>query len=161
MSTRGRKPGRRIGRIDNWQKYQAGQPDLDVFNPCFEGYMPASCKGTDLDGMVVAYWAPHGLWERFGHVLIMEHKEAPGAWDRALGQRIALEHASVIAPMRLDPSCNRSLSVIATYGEDSDSPTAWSKFPDPEIRPCSLSSPETMPHGLWIRQVVKIKDMGG
>ena len=166
--------GATIARIRNPQAYADGQPDLDVFRPCFDGFTSFRFTGSDIDGIFVECWAGHGLWERYGNVLIQEHKRCPGSWAGARGQWLALNTLAMIARPRAGKTTYRSLSVVVTYG-DPNSPTAWQSLPAKgwrcastgnhfeamPLRICSLDDVESLPHRKWIRWVSATRDMGG
>lgn len=151
MAERDEDLGRAIGRIRNPGAYADGQPDLDVFRPCFDGFTSPLFAGSDVDGAFV-FWPPHGLWERRGHILVQEHKAAPASWEHCKGQRYALESLARVAPFKI--GCPRSLTVIVTYGEPNNPDRfewlwrGWSR-----IETCDLEKPDSMPHRRWIQVV--------
>jgi hypothetical protein len=157
MAERDEDRGRAIGRIRNPEAYAEGQPDLDVFRSCFDGFVSPLFAGSDVDGLFVC-WPPHGLWERRGHVLVQEHKAAQESWARSMGQWWALSALARIAPFK--PGADRSLTVVVTYG-DPNSPGHF-EWVQPNgqrrLEECSLAQPDTMPHRRWIKAIAAALD---
>lgn len=152
-------------RIRNLAAYRAGQPDLDVFKKCFEGYTSPRFCGSDIDAM---YWAPHGLWERCGHILVQEHKTAPASWSGSHGQWYALNSLAEIGQELRPIGSTHSLVVLVTYGEANNPDRyhwlpvhAWGRFAAREsfdrmkLTACSLSNINSMPHRIWISAISK------
>lgn len=141
-------------RIRNVDSYRDGQPDLDVYNGCFDGYASAKFCGSDLDGLFVAGLAVHGVWERSGYFLVLEHKAHPKSWSH--GQWLALNALSELNPRRL--------LVVVTYGEEPNRPHAyqslplhgWQEGPCAEfwpLIPIDWADVESLPLRRWIRSV--------
>ena len=153
-------------RIRNREAYAAGQPDLDVFNKCFEGFTSPKFCGTDVDGTWSYSWAPHGLWERRGHFLIQEHKQSRRTWIGCYGQWLALNMLGEFGKHARKRGTPGSLFVVATYGENPDQPThfhwlpvrkEWRRwrtendFATIPARRITADDIETWPHRAWIR----------
>lgn len=169
-------------RIRNADAYRLGQPDLDVYTPCFEGFCSPRFCGSDLDGLFAVGMAVHGVWERRGHLLVHEHKVSPRAWRRgqwwALNALARVEEATlrdVLRHAREQPALGRDawgelvvralddaprrLRVVVTYGEDPDRPTGYQWLPlrgfawHHDVEPMDLADVESIPHRAWIRDV--------
>ncbi len=109
-------------RIRNPESYRDGQPDLDVYNPCFRGLMSPRFSGTDVDGVFVLLTTMqvHGMWERKMNFLFLEHKAALGSFK--LGQWLALNS--------LAAQCgDTGVRVIVTLGEDPSAPDSYLWLP--------------------------------
>lgn len=142
-------------RIRNPAAYRDGQPDLDIYNKCFEGFASPAFRGSDLDGLFVATAIPHGMWERHGYVLILEHKAAATSWK--WGQWHALNQAAENGQVDL------RTHVVVTYGEP-NWPTSYQLLPLPGWRnricacdfeqlPMSLDDIDRTPMRRWIKWV--------
>jgi hypothetical protein len=153
------------GRIRSLTAYRAGQPDLDVFKPCFQGYVSPRFCGSDIDAM---YFAPHGLWERNAHILIQEHKQSPGSWVKSMGQWWALNQLAECGQRLIATGSDYGIAVVVTYG-DSRNPTTYNwlpvycwaslkgehQFSKIKTRQCSIKNVNTMPHRQWIAAISK------
>jgi len=152
---------RRLAHIRSVESFLSSAPDLSAYQSCFDGFASSRFTGTDLDGIFVASWAGHGMWERGGYSLIQEHKSCPEALASSRGQWMALNSLASI------PTKAR-LSVIVTFG-DPDAPSAWKRLPVADWRrlrsrddfaamqvwAIKLHDIETWPHRQWIRWVSK------
>ncbi len=147
------------GRIRNERAYRDSQPDLDIYNPCFEGYASNRFRGSDIDGLFVSICLVHGIWERLGYLCFLEHKSSPTSWVEpkpALGQWIALNALAEVHPQRQ--------RVLITYGEDPNDPQGyqWLPLPGWRTRICAdghvvhkmdIREPAESPLRRWIKWV--------
>jgi hypothetical protein len=148
-------------RIRDRASYREGQPDLDVYNKCFAGFVSPRFCGSDVDGFFALAESVHGVWERHGHFLFLEHKVHTGAWSR--GQWAALN-----ALAELGKRVRRRLVVLVTYGRDPDHPHSYQRLPlngwrervnaeEHPVRVISWDEIETVPMRRWIRWVSERK----
>jgi hypothetical protein len=151
-------------RIRNASSYRGAQPDLDAYAECFEDLVASRrFAGSDVDGLFAAGHVVHGVWERHGHVLVLEHKASPRSWASSRGQWYALNTLAAIGREHRPDARSRRLVVIVTYGEDPSRPDAWAHLPIPgwergvrphRTRSIDWSDRESIPLRKWIRMVV-------
>jgi hypothetical protein len=148
-------------RVRNKTAYRRGQPDLDIYSECWAGFAAPGFAMSDVDGLVCVHQQVHGVVERKGYFVLLEHKREPGDWMKSRGQWLALN--SVGETLK---ACNGRGYVVVTYGP-TNNPNRYhilpvdgwrsiktsSEFSRLQLSPQNIEDPETTWARRWIKMV--------